>query len=351
MEFPFPINRLAVGSDFLTRGIEAEALASNITDSRHTLIFDSKKTGKHSLVRNALNILDRNGCEYSMLYVDFFKCRSEDALVTRYADAVRKTFSSYEFAEDVNPYLTVSKEMSTVVSIPETIASEKGTKIIVWLDEFQNILNFDDPDHTLKLLEQCILSHSHITYIFMGSKINAMNYILERLGSFLNFCGRINLPPLSEDDVTYHISRVFQKVGRIITKNQTKQIYDYAQANPWLIWQIANTCFNLTRGYVTEDVIQASVNVIMESHEMEFHEIIDSLSNYQLRLLKAVFDGEVRLNSQDVIDKYNLSSSANVHRLKEALLKKEVITFDDDYRPRIIDPLFHLWLKTCYFTK
>lgn len=350
MEFPFPINRLATGQDFLTRGREAEELASNLSDGRHTLVFDSKKTGKHSLVRNAFNILERKGFEYTLVYVDFFRCRSEEALLKHFARAVREAFDTPETDQTVTGKIDGATGKD-ILSIPETIALESGRNIIVWLDEFQNILNFDDPDSALKLLEQNVLNQSHVTYLFMGSKINAMNYLLERMGSFFNFCSRITLPPLNEDDVTYHITRVFQKVGRIITRQQTKQIYDYSRANPWLIWQIANTCFNLTRGYVTDEVLQESVKVMLSSYEMEFHEVIDSLSNYQLRLLRAVFDGEVRLNSQEVIDRYNLSSSANVHRLKEALLKKEVITFDEQYRPVIIDPLFLLWLKTSYFTE
>lgn len=353
MDFAFPINKVAAGQDFLTRSKEVESLVANIKERRHTLIFDSKKTGKHTLVKNALSTLEREDIPYTLVYVNLFKCRTEEALLTHYTEAVRGAFSG----QDNNPNTIAGGIFETltnredILSVPERIAEDGGSNIIVWLDEFQNILNFDQPDDILKLLEQHLLGHTHVTYIIMGTKINAMKFIMERMGCFFNFCEHITLPQLSEDDVAYHITRVFQKVGRIISKQQTRQIYEYAQANPWLIWSLANNCYNLTRGYVTDDIIKESANILLITYEMEFHEIIDSLSNYQLQLLRAVFDGEVRLNSQEVIDSYGLSSSANVHRLKEALLKKEVITFDEENVPRIIDPLFHLWLKTSYFTE
>ncbi len=351
MDIAFPINKIATGAAFLSREKDADTLASNLVERRHTLIYDSKKSGKHSLVRNALNILDNNGVRYILIHVNLFRCRTEEAMLKLFTESLCRTLadSSCELPPSINESISQMSGLPDILSLPETIASQNGTRIIVWFDEFQNILNFDQSDETLRLIEKHILKHDHVTYIIMGSKINAMNFIMERMEYFPSFSERILLQPLNEDEVTRHISRVFQKVGRIISKKQTKFIYDCSQGNPWLIWRIANSCFNLTRGYVTDDLINESINIQLVTFEMRFHDIIDSLSNYQLQLLRAVYDGEVKLNSQDVIDHYGLSSSANVHRLKEALMKKEVITFDDKNNPRIIDPLFLLWLKTRYF--
>ena len=45
-----------------------------------------------------------------------------------------------------------------------------------------------------------------------------------------------------------------------------------------------------------------------------------------------------------------LNSSANVRRLKDALMKKEILTFEgQDERPVLLDPLFEYWLRNTYF--
>ena len=57
----------------------------------------------------------------------------------------------------------------------------------------------------------------------------------------------------------------------------------------------------------------------------------------------------MKFSTTEVIDKYRLNSSANVKRLKDALMKKEVIMFNDKDEPVIQDPLFEYWLRKFYF--
>ena len=74
-----------------------------------------------------------------------------------------------------------------------------------------------------------------------------------------------------------------------------------------------------------------------------------NLTANQINFLKAVCDGAQKFSSAEVLKKYRLNSSANVFRLKEALSKKEIITFDADDRASMIDPMFEHWLKERYF--
>ena len=76
------------------------------------------------------------------------------------------------------------------------------------------------------------------------------------------------------------------------------------------------------------------------------HKII--LSNSR-DLLHAVIDGHTKFSAAEVIQSYHLNSSANVKRLKEALCKKEIISFDDNDTAYILDPLFEYWLRKNYF--
>ena len=84
-------------------------------------------------------------------------------------------------------------------------------------------------------------------------------------------------------------------------------------------------------------------------HEPGFRRIMDDLTAFQERLLRAVLDGVVKFSTTEVIEKYALNSSANVKRLKDALMKKEVITFNDKDEPEVMDPLFEYWLRRNYF--
>ena len=68
-------------------------------------------------------------------------------------------------------------------------------------------------------------------------------------------------------------------------------------------------------------------------------------------LLLALLDGATRFSASEVIEKYRLNSSANVRRVKDALKKKEVITFNEKDEPVIIDPLFEYWVSNHFFER
>ena len=91
------------------------------------------------------------------------------------------------------------------------------------------------------------------------------------------------------------------------------------------------------------------MSCLISVHEPEFQRIVDDLTSFQIRLLRAVIDGVVKFSTTEVIEKYALNSSANVKRLKDALMKKEVLRFNDKDEPEILDPLFEYWLRQFYF--
>lgn len=363
MDSPFPYNKVSIGYDFLCRKKECNLLMRNIQEGRHSLLYDAPRTGKHSLVRQAFKKLKEEGFRFIPIYLNLLDFRSFDVMLSHYAEAISEAAASNKLISAANEYadpaflntsdeapLTAS-QTDRILSAPDIIAAKSGVSIVVWFDEFQNIRNFEDSDAALRTLELLLLEQQHVTYILMGSRVNSMKYLFEDIRLFFNFAVKIDLSPLQESVITDRIYRGFTKTGKVVEMQQVHRVFESVEGHPWYIWNIANICFNLTRGYLNSNVVDEALDALLSTHEIRFTEIIDSLSNYQLRLLRAVFDGETRLNSQDTIEKYRLNTSANVHRLKEALLKKEVITLNGNDVPQIIDPLFKLWLKTRYFTE
>ncbi len=88
---------------------------------------------------------------------------------------------------------------------------------------------------------------------------------------------------------------------------------------------------------------------LLSIHEPRFMSMLYDLTDFQIDLLHAVIDGHTKFSAAEVIQSYHLNSSANVKRLKEALCKKEIISFDDNDTAYILDPLFEYWLRKNYF--
>ena len=84
-------------------------------------------------------------------------------------------------------------------------------------------------------------------------------------------------------------------------------------------------------------------------YDPHFNRVMNDLTDHQVRLVRATIDGVTRFSASDVIEKYALNSSANVRRVKDALKKKEVLTFNEKDEPVILDPLMEYWLNKYYF--
>ena len=98
-----------------------------------------------------------------------------------------------------------------------------------------------------------------------------------------------------------------------------------------------------------EPVLLEALEDLVSIHEPRFEAMVYDLTNYQVNLLRAITEGHTKFSSAEVIREYHLSSSANVKRLKDALAKKEIITFNESDDPQFIDPLFEYWVKKYFF--
>lgn len=349
MEIPFNFNETAIGIDFLGRDLECNSMLNLIRQRQNVLIYGPDGIGKKSLVNKVFIELQRGGANALVCNVDLHNIRTERDFCSLYAERVSLCgLNSYSDSHEISAPLADAEE-EAVLRMPEALAEKSGQHVVIYFEEFQNILHFDDPDAFLKKMEKCWSQRVNVTYLVSGSKVNAMKYIFEEKKYFYGQMEYLPIRPLSERESTEYVIRTFLRVGRVIDKSFVKTYYDVSGGNPYYLWLLSYFSFNMTKGYVTPDIREFSIRALLSLKEEYFKSLIDSLSNFQLSLLRAIFNGVTRFSNKEVIEQYGLNSSANVHRLKEALKKKEIIYFDEKDDPQFIDPIFKYWLSKCYF--
>ena len=72
-----------------------------------------------------------------------------------------------------------------------------------------------------------------------------------------------------------------------------------------------------------------------------YNELLEGLTNYQVRLLRALLNEEQHLYSSEIINGYKLGSTANIKRIIEGLMKKGIIIKEDNTLI-FTDPVFKL---------
>ena len=154
---------------------------------------------------------------------------------------------------------------------------------------------------------------------------------------------------MEEKIIIEHIVKGFLLGGKIIERELLLGTCRLFRNNLWYINHFISICDSLSKGYIVESTLMEALGAIISIHEPRFIATMNSLTTFQVNMLKAILDGVNRFSSSEVIQKYGLSSSANVRRLKDALMKKEIVTFNEKDEASLEDPLFEYWVRKYYF--
>ncbi len=248
-------------------------------------------------------------------------------------------------------------DVESMLTLPQKIAHERQMPYLLILKEFQNLMNDSSYEDVFKIMEMMMRGRDmsdpySVTFVMSGDMVNAMKFIFEEKRYFYRLVNHVPLMPVDEKEIIEHVVRGFLSgMGKSFDRNLAIGACELFKCNLWYMNHLAAICDSLSKGFVTESMMTYALQSMISLHEPRFVSIVNSLTDHQLSLLKAVLDGVVKFSASDVIEKYNLNSSANVRRVKDALKKKEVLTFNDKDEPVILDPLFEYWISNIYFGK
>ncbi len=381
MDTPFSYDKHVTGRYFVGRKSECSILANLLKAGEHVSIYEPPKTGKMSVIHQTLFDLRNEGTRFSVVFVDMLNVRTLSDFLTRFGTAVIRNSGSTpdDYDSIVREHLEgthfvfdrlrfVSKDeiislnwnpdmhdVEKMLLLPQRLATRKQTPYIVILKEFQNLMNDDLYDDVFKLMERQMKERERpnpypATYIMSGSMVNAMKFIFEEKRYFYSQVNHLELLPVDEKEIIDHIVRGFLSgMGKSFDRNLAMGACELFRCNLWYMNHLAAICDAYSKGFVTEAMMSDALSSMISVHEPRFVSIINDLTDHQLSLLRAVLDGVIKFSASEVIEKYRLNSSANVRRVKDALKKKEVLTFNDKDEPVILDPLFEYWVRRFYF--
>lgn len=381
MDTPFIYDKHVTGRYFIGRRSECMILGNLLRAGEHVSIYEPPKTGKMSLVHQTLYNLRNDGMQFTVAFVDMLNVRTLSDFLIKFGTAVMKSAASTpdDYAAIVRDYLAGThfvfdrvrfmtyeelvslnwnpdmNDVEKMLELPQRIAQEKHIPFFVIFKEFQNLMNADEYDDVFKLMERMMKERDRsnpypAVYVMSGAMVNAMKFIFEEKRYFYRQVNHVALGPVDEKEIIEHVVKGFLNgMGKSFDRNLAMGACELFKCNLWYMNHLSAICDALSKGFVTETMMTDALNSMIAVHEPRFISIINDLTDHQLSLLRAVLDGVVKFSASDVIEKYRLNSSANVRRVKDALKKKEVLTFNEKDEPVILDPLFEYWVSNFYF--
>ena len=377
MDTPFPFSQYVTGNKFIGRKQDVTLLGNLLSQGEHVSIYEPPKTGKSSLIQQTLFSLKVTGRSFTVGQFSAMNIRTQEefllrlgstvlkmvgsspaefeALVKQYLDGTHFVFDTEDFTQTgqaVSLGWPLDKEDTlAMLRLPFAIADDRQQRMILIIEEFHCIGNLEDPDSILRPLSAVIKEKRgrNFSFLFSGSAVNAMSAIFSGSVLFSRRVERVKLSPAPEEEVTEHLHRGFLSSGKVVEKRLLQGVYNLFRGHLWYINHLIAIADSLSRGYIMEPLLVEALESLVSIHEPSFRGIMNSLTTHQVSLLKATLDGVTRFSASDVIRRYGLNSSANVKRVKEALMKKEVIMLDAGDNPVLEDPLFEYWVRKYFF--
>lgn len=378
MTTTFVYDKYVTGRNFVGRKLECNVISNLLEAGENIYIYGHQKSGKMSLVQQTLFNLRMSGKFFSVAQVDLFNVRKMEDFLLKFGSAVIRSVASVpeEYSAIVSKYLSGThfvydvmrfsmceevvsaswgldmNDAEAMMMLPYRISEDKGQPVYVILSEFQNLMMDDQYEDLFKVMEKVLAekpSGNRSSFIMLGSQVNAMKLIFEEKKYFWRLMNAVLPSPIEDREVIEHVVRGFSSGGKVIERELILGACRLFKSDMWRINHFFSICDSMSKGYINESILVEALRAMLAMNEPYFRSVINDLTDYQVSLLKAVLDGVVKLSASDVIEKYSLNSSANVRRVKDALKKKEVITFNEKDEPVVLDSLFEYWLTKSYF--
>lgn len=370
MEKAFVYGMSVGGDNFTDRIEETKRIKLDFENGINVILISPRRMGKTSLIKKVISEMDSP--EIKVVYMDIYDCRSEYDFYNRFAETMMKSTGNQleqvmenikRFLVRVSPKLSFSPEPNSefsvslgitpkeyfpeeILELPERIAKEQGVRIVVCIDEFQQIGEFADSLTVQKRLRGVWQHHQHVSYCFFGSKKHLMENIFQsRRMPFYQFGEMLHLKCIPTEYWVPFICSRFEKYSKKISEEYAARICHTVKNYSSYVQQLAWNVMAETEIEVNEESFTEGFNALLEQNSSLFIQQTEGLTTYQLNFIRLLCNGiHSGFNTQSVVEQYSLGSKSNVDRIKKCLIDRELITIEKE-GVFLADCVFELWFK------
>ena len=370
MEKAFVYGMSVGGNNFTDRIEETKRIKLDFENGVNVILISPRRMGKTSLIKKVISEIDNPMLK--IIYMDIYDCRSEYDFYNRFAETIMKSTGNHleqvmenikRFLVRISPKISFSPEPNSefsvslgitpkdyspeeILNLPERIAKEQGVRLVVCIDEFQQIGEFTDSLTIQKRLRGVWQHHQNVSYCFFGSKKHLMENIFQnRRMPFYQFGEMLHLKCIPTIYWVPFICSRFEKYGKKIAEEYAGRICQVVKNYSSYVQQLAWNIMAETEKEVNKESFEEGLKALLEQNSSLFIQQTDGLTTYQLNFIRLLCkDIHSGFTTQAVSEIYPLGSKSNIDRIKKSLVDKEIITIEKD-GIFLADSVFELWFK------
>lgn len=366
----FPFGRPAGPEDIVDREDFLREVCQRLWDGHSVMLASPRRTGKSSVAGEVLRRLRARGAYTAS--VDLFHVTGVEEFGVKLLRSVlenrtgphqralralrglREWLGSAEVRarlHDLELGFSVMMEkpepeevLETAIHWAEQLAARDGRRMVVLLDEFQEVDRLGG-DALFKRLRAHFQQQRHAVYLFLGSQTTLMHTIFaDRRHAFYRFALPLELPPIPDEAWADYIARRLGEHGLSITSPALQELLDHTGGHPYCVMAVAYHAYLNAR-------LRGATDITADTVLWAFEETLEHLDEFyavqwaEIRrvqhadaVLRALVEGE---------PPYRLPLHPAVVSKAIRYLQRVSVVVKGDGRGayRLVEPMFGEWIR------
>ena len=376
MKLPFKVGKPVEAEYFIDRENEIKELNRHIISISNTCLLGMRRMGKTSILFkiaketndpipvyvNCYGVPDKK--RFAALHSESIK----DAYIAhtgdgKYTSAIKKYVKksvdhlAYQLTDmdvSVGQYFKIrvgikQKDidpdilLEDAINYAEKLGENKGKKFVILLDEFQDIGSRWGEDF-LKRFRSIVEKQKHVCYVFCGSSITFMSFLVENTKSpFYRQLNKILVKPLPDKEVKYFIKQRFELCGYNISDESLRKFIELTHSIPDYVQRLGSIASWLSKD-ITSKVVEEAYEKMLIELDSEFRETLSKL-NQRSGMYGAVLIGLSRYVTLSNVGRFIGYDLSRATRQITYLQQVGLIEKTGYGKYEIVDPILSDWLR------
>ena len=373
---PFRFGDLALDETFTDRAGELAELTADMRNGQNVVLFAPRRFGKSSLLWRAAQELVGSG-EVLVAQLDLMRAPTRERFAEKLATTIYEDIASpLERIRDralavfrslrIAPTVTVSPDgtlgfsfsggfspadvnatIEHLLSLPAQLSAERGRRVALVFDEFQEIVKIDP--HLISLMRSVFQEQTEVSHVYAGSRRHMMEQIFsDENEPFWRSAKQLELGVIAPEVFGLFITERFQTTGRRIDPDTMAALLEITRSHPYGTQELAYSLWELTPPGETAgtDDLTGALARVLASENAHFARIWEEAPRGQRTVLEALARDPGRPPlSAEYRRAHNLSAPSSVQTALRSLADDElVVGFERGYR--IAEPFLREWIVT-----
>lgn len=371
---PFRFGSLALDEAFTDRGAELTELVADVRNGQDVVVLAPRRFGKTSLVWRASQELIRE--KVLVAQVNLMTTPTAAKLADKLARAihddiapavvrakdrlrifqglrVRPTVTvdpedgspSFSFALAGAPAQDVSDTLERLLELPAKLAAERGRRVALVFDEFQEIVDIDPG--LPRLMRSVFQEQPDVSHVYLGSRRHMMRRLFsDEQEPFWRSAKQIDLGVIPPELFAPFLVERFAGTGRQLPGALADRLLAITHGHPYATQELAYFLWQEVDagGVATAARLDLALEKVLRSEHAHFSLLWERAPRAQRQVLQALAAEPGRVTSDAYRTRHRLPAASSVQRATETLERDEVVLRGAD-GVHIAEPFLAQWLR------